>query len=84
MKQNVQYNTVMLMYSDIAVLSFCEIHQVAAVLYMCYAESMFLDPDVIKMYHKTLSTTPFKDIVKVCVFYYMYKLPVNDITNKCK
>nr|UCK81621.1 proteasome assembly chaperone 1 [Arenicola marina] len=45
------------------VLSHCQVHQVAAVLYMCFNDVRYVDIKTIKAFNPILTTTPLRDFV---------------------
>jgi len=47
------------------ILSYCQIHQIAAVVYVCYTDAyVYVDPRTMKIFQPILGTTPIKDVAK--------------------
>ena len=48
-----------------SVLSYCQVHQISAVLYVAYTESMYVDSDAILVFKQVLKGTSFSGIIQV-------------------
>uniref|UniRef100_A0A8C4X7T7 Proteasome assembly chaperone 1 n=1 Tax=Erpetoichthys calabaricus TaxID=27687 RepID=A0A8C4X7T7_ERPCA len=49
-----------------AVLSYCQVHQIPAVLYQCYTDVVKLDSVTIETYKSTLSCSSLRKLIKPC------------------
>ena len=46
-------------------MTYCAVNSIAAVLYICFVENMFLDMESVKAFKQILTATPYKHVVVV-------------------